>query len=352
MSLLPFRGQRSLRGARVLITGASSGIGVAAVQAFAAEGADLALVARGEEGLHRAARLVEPTGVAAHVFPADVSDREALDDAVAGAAEALGGLDVVVVNVAAVAFGPFRDVEPEAFDRVTAVTYTGAVNTVRAALPHLERSHGTIVTTGSANARAPLPTFAAYSGAKHALRGLLNTLAIEFRADGVPVQIAIVHPGAVDTPLWRQVTSTSGRLPRTPPLAMPAEQVARKLVEAARDPRALERSAGLDSSALHWLFELARPVPEAMLVALHHWYRGGQIEAPSPGSLWQGMGTGESSGGLLRRDLRGLLGLARLPLSLLRGTDPESDVMGARAVAAARSDDLDERSPEARSASQ
>lgn len=347
--MTPGRGgrRRSLAGARVLITGASSGIGVAAARAFAAEGADLALVARGEEGLRRAVRLAEREGVAAHFFSADVSDRRAVDDAVAGAVDALGGIDVLVVNVAAVDFGPFRDTEPDAFDRVTAVTYTGSVNAIRSTLPHLERSRGTIVATGSANSRAPLPTFAGYSGAKHALRGLLNTLALEFRADRVPVRIAIVHPGAVDTPLWRQVTSTSGYLPRTPPLAMSADHVARKLVQAARDPHPVERSAGFDSTALHWLFLLARPVAEALLVGLHHWYRGGRIEAPSPGSLWRAVGTGESSGGLLRRDLRGLVGLARVPLSLLRGTDPEADMMGVRAVRAAEPEGLDPSSPQA-----
>jgi NAD(P)-dependent dehydrogenase (short-subunit alcohol dehydrogenase family) len=341
------RPPRSLAGARVLLTGASSGVGVAAARAFAAEGADLALVARGREGLERTARRVEREGVAAHVFPVDVSDREALDEAVNKAVAALGGLDVLVVNVASVVFGPFREVDPEAFDRVTAVTYTGSVNTIRSALPHLERSHGTIVVTGSANSRAPLPALSSYSAAKHALRGLVNTLDLELRAERVPVRVATVHPGAVDTPLWRQVTSTSGYLPRTPPLALSADAVAAKLVEAARSPRPVERSVGIDALALVLLSFLARPVADAMLIALHHWYRGGRVEAPPPGSLWRAVGTGESSGGLLRRDLRGLFGLARLPLALLRGADPEADVMGSRAIAAAEPAGIDDESPEA-----
>ncbi len=342
--------KRDLSGARVVITGASSGVGVAAARAFAAEGADLALMARGKEGLERAARLVRREGAAAHIFPVDVSDHRALDRAVSEAAEALGGIDVLVVNVASVVFGPFWEIEPEAFDRVTAATYNGVANAVRSALPHLERSRGTIVATGSANARAPLPDFVGYSAAKHAVRGLLAGLSIELRAEAKPVDVAIVHPGAVDSPLWRQVTSTSGYLPRTPPLALPAERVAEKLVETARDPRRLERNVGIDSGALHVLFLVARPVAETMLVALHHWYRGGRIPAPSPGSLWHGVGTGESSGGLLRRDLSGLLGLARMPLSLLRGRDPEADVMGARAIASAEPEGLDEGSPEAQEA--
>jgi hypothetical protein len=109
----------------------------------------------------------------------------------------------------------------------------------------------------------------------------------------------------------------------------------------------LERSVGLDSSALNVLFLVARPLVDPVLIALDRWYRGGRIEAPSPGSLWRAVGTGESSGGLLRRDLRGVMGLGRLPLAPLRGADPEADVMGVRAVRAAEPSGLDAAGVEA-----
>jgi len=321
-----------------VITGASSGIGLASARAFADEGAEVALLARGEEGLDRAARLVEQRGGKAHVLPVDVADRPALGEAIDEAASRMGGFDVLVSNAAAMLFGDFREVEPEDFDRVTAVTYTGAVNAIRFALPHLERSAGTVVVVGSANAKAPLPTFTGYAAAKHALRGLVGGLRIELRAAGSLARVTMVHPGPVDTPLWRQVTTVSGFLPRTPPLSYSADRVAGAVVEAALNPAKAERDVGPESWALGTLYDHARPVADALLSGVRWWYRGGRIPAQSAGSLRHAVGTGETSGGLLGRDLTGLLGIARLPIALVRGRDPEADVMGIEATRAATPD--------------
>ena len=123
-----------LQGKRVLLTGATSGVGLAAVDHFARAGADLALVARGEAALEQAAVTARAHGVAAHAIAADLSDRAAAEAAVTAAVDALGGLDVVVSNAGAVVFGHFLEVEADDFDRTVAVTFTGAVNLLRAAL--------------------------------------------------------------------------------------------------------------------------------------------------------------------------------------------------------------------------
>src|SRR4051794_15238080 len=138
-------GMAELTGMRILITGASSGVGLAAVERFAREGAELVLIARGAKALEEAARRARRHGVAAHTLPLDVTDRAAAEDAVERAIELLGGLDAVVTNAGAVAFGHFLEVDPEDFDRTVEVTFTGAVNIIRAALPALRASCGTIV---------------------------------------------------------------------------------------------------------------------------------------------------------------------------------------------------------------
>src|SRR5215203_2302934 len=153
------RGMSRLQGQRILITGASSGIGLAAVERFAREGADLALLARGETALTEAAAVAHEHDVQAHLFPVDLADRDATDRAVAAATDALGGLDVVVSNAGAVSFGHFLEVDADDFDRTLAVTFTGAVNLIRAALPELRESRGVIVATTSIMATMPLPAF-------------------------------------------------------------------------------------------------------------------------------------------------------------------------------------------------
>src|SRR5512144_1091897 len=102
-----------LNGRRILITGATSGIGLAAVEHFAREGADLALVARGETALQQAAAVAQEHGAQAHVFPTDVADRQRATATVHAAVDALGGLDVLVSNAGAVAFGHFLEVDAD-----------------------------------------------------------------------------------------------------------------------------------------------------------------------------------------------------------------------------------------------
>lgn len=288
-----------LRGKRVLLTGASSGVGRAAVDLFAREGARLALVARREEAMRDH---VDRHGLDAHVIGADLADRDAARDAVEEAAAALGGLDVLVSNHAAAAFGHVSEVHPDDFDRTVAVTFTAAVDVVRAALPHLRRSQGAIVATGSLMTRAPLPTWSSYAAAKHALRGFLNSLAIEEREQRSGVTVSLVHPGPIDTPFFSQATSTTGRKPRVPPDAYRAEVVAQALVENAVRPRR-ETVLGGGTVVLRLLFDHARPLADRLFLLVDRWYRSGDDEAPVPGALWRTENRPAAvSGGIPSRD--------------------------------------------------
>lgn len=271
-----------LNGKRVLITGASSGIGLAAARMFAAEGARLALLSRGGEALEQAVR--EPH-LDALLLSADVTDRAAVEAAVERAAAQLGGLDVLVSNAAAGAFGHFLEVDAESFDRSVDVTFGGAVNVIRAALPHLRASRGTIVATGSLVARVPMPTWSSYSAAKHALRGFLGALRIEEREQRTGVRVAMVHPGVIDTPFWAHAASATGRRPRVPPDTHDATVVARALVQSAARPRP-ELVLGGVTALGDKGFLLARPLTERLLVFLDRWLRSGHVPASDPGTLW------------------------------------------------------------------
>ena len=307
----------NLEGRAVLITGASSGLGLAAAEAFAREGCDVALLARGKSGLQKAAKRVRAHDRRALVTPADVTDRDAVQAAVDRTVEELGSLDVLVLCAAGTVFGPFLEVDPEDFDHVTDVTYTGAVNCVRAALPELERSAGTIVATGSLMTKVPLPTFSSYAAAKHAERGFLNSLRVELKASGSAVEVTQLHPGAIDTPVWDDTPSATGFLPRRPPEDDSADDVAEALVELARSPRA-EVMFGAEAQAIRWLFDNVRPAGDLLLSVVHHYYLSGKRPAVSDlNALWSSLEKGVTGNGTFHRP--SLTRLATAPWRALVG---------------------------------
>lgn len=309
---------RELAGNRVLITGASSGVGAAAARSFAAAGCDCALMARGVDGLEETAKTVRSEGRHAVVTPADLSDRDAVARAVAAAVEELGGLDVLVLNAAITVFGPFQEVDPDDFDRVVEVTFLGTVNVVREALPALEASAGAIVATGSLMTKVPLPTFSSYAAAKHAERGFLNSLRVELEATGSDVTVSMLHPGAINTPVWENTPSATGFLPRRPPEGYAASDVAAALVDLAQDPRP-EITFGAEAKAIEWLFERTRPAGELLLSIVHHYYLSGRRPATSNlDALWQSVGKGVVANGLIQRpSLTMPLRMATLPFRVV-----------------------------------
>jgi NAD(P)-dependent dehydrogenase (short-subunit alcohol dehydrogenase family)/uncharacterized protein YndB with AHSA1/START domain len=287
---------RQLAGQRVLITGGSSGIGLAVAEALGREGAEVALLARNELGLAAAKRLLAEAGAEARTFAADVTDREGLASAVEAAAEQLGGLDVVVTSAAALSFGSFTETPPEDFDRTVETVFGGTVETIRQALPHLEDSAGAIVSVGSIAAHMPLPGFSAYSASKHGLAGFLETLRIELEEGGSPVTISLVNPGPVDTPLWSNLESATGLLPPGPPEIYTAESVAAAVVEVIRHPRE-ELTVGASARAQVALYSHVGSVGRRAMRALARLEHTAGDRPAAKGALSGGRGAGEVSGG-------------------------------------------------------
>ncbi len=289
---------RDLTGQRVLLTGASSGVGAAAAVAFARAGADVALLARNADGLERVAFRVRQHGRRALVLPADLADQDAVSAAVARVEQEWGGLDVAVSNAAAMVFGPFKDVPKRDFDRTIDVTFIGAVNLIRAALPALERTAGVLVVNGSINGLAPLPAFSAYSASKHALRGFVKSLRIELRGQRSRVRVAMVHPGAIDTPVWKAISTVTGRQPRTPPEGYRADVIGDALVAMARSPRA-EMTVGAEAAVFSWLWRI-RPLDDLVLGLVYRYYLSGRAPAVAD-PLWEPTGDGTPGGPLIGR---------------------------------------------------
>ncbi|MGH2806921.1 MAG: SDR family oxidoreductase, partial [Actinomycetota bacterium] len=156
----------------VVITGASAGVGRATAEAFAREGADVALIARESERLKQTAEDIGSLGSRALPIPTDVADPEAIEAATDTIEEELGPIDVWVNNAMVSVFAPLTEIAPADFRRVTEVTYLGYVYGTMSALRRMRpRDKGAIIQVGSALAYRGVPLQSAYSGAKHAIQG-------------------------------------------------------------------------------------------------------------------------------------------------------------------------------------
>jgi 2-keto-3-deoxy-L-fuconate dehydrogenase len=175
-----------LDGLRAIVTGGGSGIGQAAARLLAARGARVAVLdlKPGDEF----------TG-----FTADVTDDASVRLAVDGAAERLGGIDIVVNNAGIGAIGTIADNSDDEWHRVFDVNVVGIVRVTRAALPYLRASeHAAVVNTCSIAATAGLPQRALYSATKGAVQSLTLAMAADHIHDGIRVNC--VNPGTADTP--------------------------------------------------------------------------------------------------------------------------------------------------------
>ena len=207
----------------VVVTGASAGVGRAVVRRFARDGAHIALLARGHDGLEAARREIEAAGARAIAIPTDVADWHAVDRAAELVGRELGPIDIWINNAMASVFSPVREMQADEYRRVTEVTYLGVVHGTLAALARMrQRDRGTIVQVGSALAFRGIPLQSAYCAAKHAVEGFMDSLRAELIHEKSQVHVTMVHLPAVNTPQFRWVKS---RLPRkaqpVPPIFQP-----------------------------------------------------------------------------------------------------------------------------------
>jgi 3-oxoacyl-[acyl-carrier protein] reductase len=187
-----------LRGARVLITGGSRGIGFAIADALAAEGASVGLVARGADGLASAAGRLARHGVPVTTAAADVTDTAALGRAVEDVAAALGGLDRLVANAGGTVGGNITSSGPGDFTATFALNAGHAAELIRAGLPHLRAAGGgAVVIISSITGMRPAPR-TTYAVAKAAEIQLAATAAAELAGDNIRVNA--VSPGSIFFP--------------------------------------------------------------------------------------------------------------------------------------------------------
>ena len=202
----------------VVITGAGAGVGRAAAEEFARQGCDVALLARDQDRLERAAEALRCHGVRALALPTDVADAHAVEHAATQTEEQLGPIDIWVNVAMATVFAPVSKLTPEEFERGTRVTYLGQVHGTMSALSRMRtRNAGTIVNVGSALGYRSVPLQSIYCGAKFAIRGFTDALRSEIIHDGLAVHLTMVDLPAVNTPQFDWAINKMGR--RAQPVA-------------------------------------------------------------------------------------------------------------------------------------
>ncbi len=222
---------------RVVITGASSGIGAATAEAFAATGARLVLAARGEEGLADVVERCRAAGGEAIAVPTDVTDAEAVQALAARAREWLGGIDLWFSDVGIGALGKFHEVPMAAHRQVIEANLLGHMHDAHAALPiFIAQGHGTFVNMISVGGFLATPFAAAYSASKFGLRGLSQALRAEVSL--YPrIHICDVYPTFVDTPGIQHAGNYVGKRLSVPPGVLDPRTVAKAVVRLADHPR-------------------------------------------------------------------------------------------------------------------
>lgn len=191
-----------LKGKSALVTGSTSGIGLACARALAAEGADIVLNGFGEAAAIATIceELAQSSGGRAVHAEADLTRRDGVERMMATAAEAFGGVDILINNAGMQHVAPVEAFPVEKWDAIIALNLTAAFDACRLAVPYMKsKKWGRIIFTASAHSFTASPFKSAYVAAKHGIAGLAKTLALELATEGVTANC--ISPGYVWTPL-------------------------------------------------------------------------------------------------------------------------------------------------------
>jgi NAD(P)-dependent dehydrogenase (short-subunit alcohol dehydrogenase family) len=220
----------------IVMTGASSGIGLVTAKMAAQQGACVVLAARNANALAAAVAEIRRKGGRAIGVTADVSDPAQVDLIASAALREFSRIDTWVNNAAVSMYGRIMEISLEDMRRQMDVNYWGQVYGSLAAVRHLRNDGGALINVGSAVSDRAIPLQGPYCAAKHALKGFTDTLRMELEAEGAPISVSLVKPGSIDTPFFDKAKNYLDVEPQPAPPVYAPEIVASVILTCAREP--------------------------------------------------------------------------------------------------------------------
>lgn len=248
---------KPLKEQTIVITGASSGIGLATAKHAAKTGARLVLASRNDEALARLEKEINDDGGQAIHVVADVAKRDEVERIAQAALERFGGFDTWVNDAGVDILGKLEQVSEEDHRRLMDTNFWGVVNGSLVAVKHLKANSGALINVGSVESDVAIPLQGMYSASKHAVKGFTDALRIELQDENAPVSVTLIKPWAMGTPLREHIKNYLEREATLPPPVYDPEEAARAILHAAAHCRRdlYIGSASRVSSAM------SRPVP-------------------------------------------------------------------------------------------
>jgi len=221
----------------IVITGASSGIGLATADEAAKRGAKVVLAARSGESIDEIVSRIIAAGGEAIGVTCDVADRAQVERLARSAVDRFGRIDTWVNNAGVAIYGRLDEVSDEDNRRLFDTNFWGLVNGSLAALPHLRTNGGALINVGSEVSDAYVPLLGMYTASKHAVKGFTDALRVEVEdVDKAPVSITLIQPTATDTPFPQNARNYMDKEPKLPDPLDDPQDVADAILDAAEHP--------------------------------------------------------------------------------------------------------------------
>jgi short-subunit dehydrogenase len=227
---------KKLKDQTIVVTGASSGIGLATARMAATRGARVLLTSRNEHDLQKVTREICARGGRAGFVVADVADPQSVDRVAEAAIREFGGFDTWINNAGVSIYGKLTEVPLEDKRRVFETNFWGVVHGCRTAVKHLRNKGGVIINIGSVVSDRAIPVQGIYSASKHAVMGYTDALRMELEHDRTPISVTLVKPSSIDTPFLDHARNYMDEAPNFPPPVYDPDVVARAILKCVERP--------------------------------------------------------------------------------------------------------------------